>query len=216
MASTMPRVNYVPIVGKSLIEVDLTEPGSISFPAGQSSFPTKTDEFKSLIYTAPETNATTKAKLTQYHTLMIKFANGTATEADLATVKSIMADIREHVLTEDDLNLMVDSLHKIEEYLYTFLNNDLDNKAAAMDVALTDMITTLNNFMIDLEHKYNQSPTDYPIPDGSVLNRKLEQMLQDAIAYSKGTIGTIVAAAKPALPVSRSIIWIDTNIIDAD
>ena len=123
MASTMPRVTYIPVTATSLANVDLTEPGSITFPGGQSNFPTTTDNFKSLTYQSAGTTAAIKAKIEQYHTLMIKFGNGTATAADLTTVKALMVDIRDHVLTEDDLNLMVDALKKIEEYIYTFFKS---------------------------------------------------------------------------------------------
>ena len=96
------------------------------------------------------------------------------------------------------------------------LRVDLNTIAATVDGVLLGFITTLNNFMIDLEFKYNASPVDYPIPDGSILFRKLETLLQNAITYNLATVGTIVSATKPAIPVGRAIIWIDTNMADAD
>jgi hypothetical protein len=213
--ATLPRVNYIPVAETSLANVDLTEPGSVTFPPGESNFPTTTDTFKVLKYEAA-TQEIVKQKLAQYHSLMVKITGGTGTEADLTALKGLMTDIRNHVLTEDDLNLMVDALTKIEEYLYTFLRHDLEAKAEALDVVLGDFVATLNDFMADLEAKYNNSPSNYPIPDQSILYSKTETRIQNAITYGEGTMGVISAAAQPAKPVGRSIIWIDTNMGDAD
>lgn len=212
----LPRVTYTAdTMNTSLQNVNLTEPGSVTMPPGASSFPGTTDEFKKLTYSAPN-DATMRTKLAEYHSLMVKLTGGTGTQADLDRLNVLIGEIREYVLTEEDLNLMVDALNKIENYLYTYLKTDLAAKATAMDDVLEEFIATLNDFMTSLEAQYAKSPENYPIPMKSILFDKTEQRIQDSIVYNEGTLGVIVSATAPVKPVNRDIIWIDTNMSDAD
>lgn len=215
--ATLTRVIYTPDAENKLANVNLTEPGTVVFPAGASAFPTTVDKekLKTLTYQAPS-SATMKTKLGRYHTLMAKVTSGTNTAGELTELKALLIEIRSYVLTEDDLNLMVDSINKIQEYIYTFLKPDLAAKAAKLDVVMGEFVLTMNEFMTDLEQKYNDSPSNYPIPMLSILFTKLEMRLQNSIVYNEGTLGTIVSPTQPARPINRSIVWIDTNMADAD
>ena len=206
---TMPRVTIVPNVENSTINVQLTKATQIN--AGNPSvFPLAKDNFKGLNYQSAS-KSELKTQLAEYYAIMNRIMAGTKTDADLANLTTLTTQIREFVLTDEDYNLVVGALQNMQTYILNFMYTDINNKAKAMDAQLNAVIGDINRFMSDLETVYSKSPSQYPIPNKSVLTAKLEQPVQDTLTYTNSTRGVIISNTKPANPVSKEIIWFNTG-----
>ena len=206
---TMPRVTIVPNVENSTINVQLTKATQIN-AGNPSAFPLAKDNFKGLNYQSAS-KSELKTQLAEYYAIMNRIMAGTKTDTDLANLTTLTAQIREFVLTDDDYNLVVGALQNMQTYILNFMYTDINNKAKAMDAQLNAVIGDINRFMSDLETVYSKSPSQYPIPDKSVLTAKLEQPVQDTLTYTNSTRGVIISNTKPANPVSKEIIWFNTG-----
>ena len=206
---TMPRVTIVPNVENSTINVQLTKATQIN-AGNPSAFPLAKDNFKGLNYQSAS-KSELKTQLAEYYAIMNRIMAGTKTDADLANLTTLTTQIREFVLTDDDYNLVVGALQNMQTYILNFMYTDINNKAKAMDAQLNAVIGDINRFMSDLETVYSKSPSQYPIPDKSVLTAKLEQPVQDTLTYANSTRGVIISNTKPANPVSKEIIWFNTG-----
>ncbi|MCI6457025.1 MAG: hypothetical protein MSA56_04850 [Clostridium sp.] len=206
---TMPRVTIVPNVENSTINVQLTKATQIN-AGNPSAFPLAKDNFKGLNYQSAS-KSELKTQLAEYYAIMNRIMAGTKTDADLANLTTLTAQIREFVLTDEDYNLVVGALQNMQTYILNFMYTDINNKAKAMDAQLNAVIGDINRFMSDLETVYSKSPSQYPIPDKSVLTAKLEQPVQDTLTYTNSTRGVIISNTKPANPVSKEIIWFNTG-----
>lgn len=206
---TMPRVTIVPNVENSTINVQLTKATQIN-AGNPSAFPLAKDNFKGLNYQSAS-KSELKTQLAEYYAIMNRIMAGTKTDADLANLTTLTTQIREFVLTDDDYNLVVGALQNMQTYILNFMYTDINNKAKAMDAQLNAVIGDINRFMSDLETVYSKSPSQYPIPDKSVLTAKLEQPVQDTLTYTNSTRGVIISSTKPANPVSKEIIWFNTG-----
>jgi hypothetical protein len=206
---TMPRVTIVPNVENSTINVQLTKATQIN-AGNPSAFPLAKDNFKGLNYQSAS-KSELKTQLAEYYAIMNRIMAGTKTDADLANLTTLTTQIREFVLTDDDYNLVVGALQNMQTYILNFMYTDINNKAKAMDAQLNAVIGDINRFMSDLETVYSKSPSQYPIPDKSVLTAKLEQPVQDTLTYTNSTRGVIISNTKPANPVSKEIIWFNTG-----
>ena len=206
---TMPRVTIVPNVENSTINVQLTKATQIN-AGNPSAFPLAKDNFKGLNYQSAS-KSELKTQLAEYYAIMNRIMAGTKTDTDLANLTTLTTQIREFVLTDDDYNLVVGALQNMQTYILNFMYTDINNKAKAMDAQLNAVIGDINRFMSDLETVYSKSPSQYPIPDKSVLTAKLEQPVQDTLTYTNSTRGVIISNTKPANPVSKEIIWFNTG-----
>lgn len=206
---TMPRVTIVPNVENSTINVQLTKATQIN-AGNPSAFPLAKDNFKGLNYQSAS-KSELKTQLAEYYAIMNRVMAGTKTDTDLANLTTLTAQIREFVLTDEDYNLVVGALQNMQTYILNFMYTDINNKAKAMDAQLNAVIGDINRFMSDLETVYSKSPSQYPIPDNSVLTAKLEQPIQDTLTYTNSTRGVIISNTKPANPVSKEIIWFNTG-----
>ena len=206
---TMPRVTIVPNVENSTINVQLTKATQIN-AGNPSAFPLAKDNFKGLNYQSAS-KSELKTQLAEYYAIMNRIMAGTKTDADLANLTTLTTQIREFVLTDDDYNLVVGALQNMQTYILNFMYTDINNKAKAMDAQLNAVIGDINRFMSDLETVYSKSPSQYPIPDKSVLTAKLEQPVQDTLTYTNSTRGVIISNTKPANPVSKEVIWFNTG-----
>lgn len=206
---TMPRVTIVPDVENSTINVQLTKATQIN-AGNPSAFPLAKDNFKGLNYQSAS-KSELKTQLAEYYAIMNRIMAGTKTDADLANLTTLTTQIREFVLTDEDYNLVVGALQNMQTYILNFMYTDINNKAKAMDAQLNAVIGDINRFMSDLETVYSKSPSQYPIPDNSVLTAKLEQPVRDTLTYTNSTRGVIISNTKPANPVSKEIIWFNTG-----
>ena len=205
----MPRVNIVPGVEAGVVDVELTKASTINI-GNPSAFPLKKDEFKGLSYQSAS-NSELKTQLSEYYTILSRIMSGGASSSDLSNLTSLTTEIREYVLTDDDYNLVIGALQNMQTYILNFMYKDITNKAKAMDAQLNAVIGDVNRFMSDLERTYSKSPSQYPIPDKSVLRPKLEQSVQNTLSYTDATQGVVVSSSKPSNPVSKSVIWINTG-----
>lgn len=212
MANTviMPRVNIIPDVEEGVINVELTKASQINV-GNPSEFPLAKDNFKGLNYQSAA-NSDLNQYLALYYSIMNKIMAGTSTPTDIQTLTSLTTQIREYVLTDEDYNLVIGALQNMQTYILNFMYEDITNKAAAMDAELNKVISDVNRFMADLEIVYSKSPSQYPIPDNSVLRPKLEQEVQTTLSYTDQTNGIIVSNTKPANPVGRKVIWFNTGV----
>ena len=206
---TMPRVTIVPNVENSTINVQLTKATQIN-AGNPSAFPLAKDNFKGLNYQSAS-KSELKTQLAEYYAIMNRIMSGTKTDADLANLTTLTTQIREFVLTDEDYNLVVGALQNMQTYILNFMYTDINNKAKAMDAQLNAVIGDINRFMSDLETVYSKSPSQYPIPDNSVLTAKLEQPVRDTLTYTNSTRGVIISSTKPANPVSKELIWFNTG-----
>ena len=206
---TMPRVTIVPNVENSTINVQLTKATQIN-AGNPSAFPLAKDNFKGLNYQSAS-KSELKTQLAEYYAIMNRIMAGTKTDADLANLTTLTTQIREFVLTDEDYNLVVGALQNMQTYILNFMYTDINNKAKAMDAQLNAVIGDINRFMSDLETVYSKSPSQYPIPDKSVLAAKIEQPVQNTLTYTNSTRGVIISNTKPANPVSKEIIWFNTG-----
>ena len=206
---TMPRVNIVPSVTEGVVDVELTKASQINV-GNPSQFPLEEDSFKGLNYQSAA-NSDLNSQLAQYYDIMNKIMSGSASSADLTNLTSLTSQIREYVLTDEDYNLVVGALQNMQSYILSFMYTDITNKAKAMDAELNAVIGDVNRFMLDLETTYSKSPSEYPIPNNSVLKPKLETAIQNSLTYNDATSGVVISGTKPANPVSRSIVWFNTG-----
>lgn len=205
----MPRVQITPDVTPGVVNVTLTKPSQIN-AGNPSAFPLDTDKFKGLNYQTASQSELSE-QLAEYYAIMNRIMAGKELSTDLSNLTAITSEIREYVLTDDDYNLVVSSLQNMQSYILKFMYQDITNKAKAMDAELNKVIGDINRFMMDLETTYSKSPSQYPIPDNSVLRPKLAKDVQDSLTYTDGTNGIIVSNSKPANVVGRKVIWFNTG-----
>lgn len=209
-AVEMPRVNIVPSTQTGVIDVVLSKPGSINV-GNPSAFPLAEDAFKNINYQSAS-QSELNVDLAEYYSIMNKIMAGTSQDADLNRLTVVTTKIRDYVLTDDDYNLVVGALQKMQSYILKFMYTDITNKAKAMDNELNKVISDINRFMIDLETLYSKSPSDYPIPNNSVLKPKLSQEVVNTLDYAETCDAIIVADSKPSNPSGRGFIWYNTGV----
>lgn len=205
----MPRVNIVPGVEEGVVDVQLTKAQAIN-AGNPSAFPLEKDSFKGLNYQSAS-NSELKEQLSKYYNILSRVMSGQASSSDMTNLTALTTEIREFVLTDDDYNLVIGALQNMQTYILNFMYKDITNKAKAMDTQLNSVIADVNRFMSDLERVYSKSPSEYPIPDNSVLKPKLEKAVQNTLSYVDATQSVIVAPSKPRNPVSKGVIWINTG-----
>lgn len=84
---------------------------------GPSNFPTSIDQLKLLEYSSVPAGGQLEADLKKYYSIMSNVAGNTATQQDLTTLKDLMVRVRNYILTEDDYNLLADSIRTTQQYL---------------------------------------------------------------------------------------------------
>lgn len=209
MANILPRVSITPDVEQGIVNVELTKPTNINV-GNPSAFPLANDKFKGLSYqTASQSDL--KDRLALYYSIMNKIMAGTATPTDMTQLEVLSVEIREYVLTDDDYNLIIGALQNMQTYVLKFMYTDITNKGKAMDTELNKVIADLNRFMTELEAIYSKSPSDYPIPDKSVLMQKLSQEIQDTLDVVRDSSVIMVSDTKPA-NIGSGIMWFNTGV----
>lgn len=99
------------------IEVPRRIPVSDPAKIGPSTFPSEVDQIKLIEYSAVPAGGKLEEDLKEYYTLLRSVATNNATEDDIVALKNIMVRVRNYVLTEDDYNLLADSVRTTQEYL---------------------------------------------------------------------------------------------------
>lgn len=207
--ANMPRVDYIPKTTQKVEDVVLSKPSAIN-PANPSAFPLDRDNFKVLNYqTAQQSELNTQMK--EYYEILARIMGGQTQSGDMQRLENLTGQIREFVLTDDDYNLMVGALQKMQSYIITFMYSDIKKKAEAMDSAMNEAITEIDRFMGQLEQTYSKSPSSYPIPMNSVYREKLQEGVIETLDYTDATEGIVVSNTKPANPQGRKFIWYNTG-----
>lgn len=102
---------------------------------GPSVFPNSVDQLKLINYSAVPAGGQIEKDLQQYYLYMSKVASNTASESDLVSLKQLMVRVREYIVTEDDFNLMADSVRTTQEYLLNALQAENRNFSVISEVA---------------------------------------------------------------------------------
>lgn len=93
--------------------LEIEPPGKL----GPSQFPSNIDQLKIIQYSSVPAGGQLESDLRQYYTLLASVASNNASHQDLTTLKDLMVRIRDYVLTEDDYNLMADSIRTTQQFL---------------------------------------------------------------------------------------------------
>lgn len=112
---------------------------------GPSRFPTNVDQLKLIEYSSVPAGGQLEADLRQYYTLMSSVASNNATHQDLTTLKDLMVRIRNYILTEDDYNLMADSIRTTQQYLINSMQAADSNYELISSVA-QQLVDQLNDW----------------------------------------------------------------------
>lgn len=151
---------------KGLPEINISLPQRIEIgrPAdiGPSVFPSSVDQLKLINYSSIPAGGQVETDLRNYYRLMSKVASNTAEEQDLISLKALMVRVREYVVTEDDFNLMADSVRTTQEYLLNAIDAEAYNFSKISDVAqqLADNLNTWSaNFQQEIAEYAAQGGT---------------------------------------------------------
>jgi len=141
---------------EKLPTVDISIPNIIDVgrPAdlGPSVFPNSVDQLKLINYSAVPAGGQIEKDLEQYYLYMSKVASNTASESDLIALKQLMVRVREYIVTEDDFNLMADSVRTTQEYLLNALQAENRNFSVISEVAQS-LADNLNAWSIVLQEE---------------------------------------------------------------
>ncbi|MCF0126594.1 MAG: hypothetical protein HUJ68_12745 [Clostridia bacterium] len=201
-----PRLNISSGVLEGTQDIQLTPARPLN-PSSPSLFPKEADTFRDLNYTAGA-DSILQEQLVRYYELLTKITAGRLTAKEARELDELTVVVQEHILTDEDYNLIVESLRNIETYLLQTFWEDTNKKAAAMDKALNTLIDDLNQFMQLLEELYSKSPNDVIIPNGSIVLQKLEPDVQIALEKLVKGYSIIVSNTKPK---DTSVIWFNTG-----
>lgn len=109
---------------------------------GPSRFPSAIDQLKLIEYSSVPAGGQIESDLRQYYTLLASVASNNASHQDLTTLKDLMVRIRDYILTEDDYNLLADSVRTTQQFLINSMEAADGNYELISSVAqqLTDQI----------------------------------------------------------------------------
>lgn len=135
-------ITYNPIAGE--LGGNLTKPIWPESPM-LSQFPFEVDKLKVLSWTAPPDSM--KENLSRYHSLMSIVLNEPDSQKRALAqdeLNQLLPRIKNYVLTEQDYNLLVDSILTVQRYILQYMNNDLVSKAEILDEHLSGVIEDIN------------------------------------------------------------------------
>lgn len=112
---------------------------------GPSKFPSNIDQLKLIEYSSVPAGGQLEEDLRQYYTLMASVASNNASNQDLTTLKDLMVRIRNYILTEDDYNLMADSIRTTQQYLINSLQA-ADGNYELISVVAQQLVDQLNDW----------------------------------------------------------------------
>ena len=156
---------------------------------GPSQFPSNVDQLKIIEYSSVPAGGQLENDLRQYYTLLASVASNNASHQDLTTLKDLMVQIRNYVLTEDDYNLMADSIRTTQEYLVKSLEA-ADGNYELISAVAEQLVDQLNDWSVWLQ--------------GEIATLAAKQGLGAPVVYSEVSPG----------PSAIGYLWIDDNISD--
>lgn len=156
---------------------------------GPSQFPSSVDQLKIIEYSSVPAGGQLENDLRQYYTLLASVASNNASYQDLTTLKDLMVQIRNYVLTEDDYNLMADSIRTTQEYLVKSIEAADGNYELISSVA-QQLVDQLNDWSVWLQ--------------GEIATLASKKGLGAPVVYGEVNPG----------PSAIGYLWIDDNISD--
>lgn len=119
---------------------------------GPSQFPSSIDQLKLIEYSSVPNGGQLEKDLKDYYTLMASVASNNASPQDLVTLKSLMVRIRNYVLTEDDFNLMSDSIRTTQSYLKASIEA-ADGNFELISVVAEQLVDQINEWSLWLQEE---------------------------------------------------------------
>ena len=156
---------------------------------GPSQFPSNVDQLKIIEYSSVPAGGQLENDLRQYYTLLASVASNNASHQDLTTLKDLMVQIRNYVLTEDDYNLMADSIRTTQEYLVKSLEA-ADGNYELISAVAEQLVDQLNDWSAWLQRE--------------IATLAAKQGLGAPVIYSELNPG----------PSAIGYLWVDDNISD--
>lgn len=156
---------------------------------GPSQFPSNVDQLKIIEYSSVPAGGQLENDLRQYYTLLASVASNNASHQDLTTLKDLMVQIRNYVLTEDDYNLMADSIRTTQEYLVKSLEA-ADGNYELISAVAEQLVDQLNDWSVWLQRE--------------IATLAAKQGLGAPVIYSELNPG----------PSAMGYLWVDDNISD--
>ena len=156
---------------------------------GPSQFPSNVDQLKIIEYSSVPAGGQLENDLRQYYTLLANVASNNASHQDLTTLKDLMVQIRNYVLTEDDYNLMADSIRTTQEYLVKSMEA-ADGNYELISAVAEQLVDQLNDWSVWLQ--------------GEIATLASTKGLGAPVVYSEVSPG----------PSAIGYLWIDDNLSD--
>lgn len=156
---------------------------------GPSQFPSNVDQLKMIEYSSVPAGGQLENDLRQYYTLLANVASNNASHQDLTTLKDLMVQIRNYVLTEDDYNLMADSIRTTQEYLVKSIEA-ADGNYELISAVAEQLVDQLNDWSVWLQ--------------GEIATLASQQGLGAPVVYSESSPGSSAIG----------YLWIDDNVSD--
>ena len=156
---------------------------------GPSQFPSNVDQLKMIEYSSVPAGGQLENDLRQYYTLLASVASNNASQQDLTTLKDLMVQIRNYVLTEDDYNLMADSIRTTQEYLVKSIEA-ADGNYELISAVAEQLVDQLNDWSVWLQKE--------------IATLAAKQGLGAPVVYSEVSPG----------PSAIGYLWIEDNISD--
>lgn len=126
---------------------------------GPSVFPHEIDQLKIIEYSSVPAGGKIESDLKEYYTLLRSVATNNATEEDIVALKNIMVRVRNYVVTEDDYNLMVDSIRATQEYLLNSIEA-ADGNFELVSTVASQHIEQLNEWSYWFQDEINKLATE--------------------------------------------------------
>lgn len=176
---------------KPELEVSVPRRLSIQRPVeiGPSKFPSSVDELKLIEYSSVPAGGQLEADLKQYYTILSSVASNTASQDDLVALKNLMVRVRNYVLTEDDFNLMSDSVRTTQEYLIKSMEAADGNFELVSSVAV-QLVEQINEWSIWLQSEVQKLGTE------------------------KGLGGAVIYGELAPGPSAFGYLWVNDNLED--
>ena len=156
---------------------------------GPSQFPSNVDQLKIIEYSSVPAGGQLENDLRQYYTLLASVASNNASHQDLTTLKDLMVQIRNYVLTEDDYNLMADSIRTTQEYLVKSMEA-ADGNYELISAVAEQLVDQLNDWSVWLQEEIA------------------------TLASKKGLGAPVVYSEASPGPSAIGYLWIDDNLSD--
>jgi len=117
---------------------------------GPSKFPSTVDQLKTIEYSSVPSGGQLENDLKEYYTILANVANNSASERDYVNLKDLMLRVRNYVLTEDDFNLLADSVRTTQAYMKSSIEA-ADGNYELISVIAQQLVDQINEWSLWLQ-----------------------------------------------------------------